>query len=116
MKKIFLAASAALFSLPALAADVLPVTTKAVANVCAAGSCSGWYAGFGILGDGTNVDRHTPVAVSGLSGAAALAAGMNHTCAVRSDGTVRCWGWNYRGQLGDGTRANRYTPVAVPGL
>ena len=31
-----------------------------------------------------------------------LAAGLNHTCQVNDDGTVRCWGRNENGQLGDG--------------
>ena len=30
-------------------------------------------------------------------------AGELHTCTVRNDGTVRCWGYNADGQLGDGT-------------
>src|SRR5262249_54256312 len=29
-----------------------------------------------------------------------LAAGEEHTCAVMTDGTVRCWGSNSNGQLG----------------
>ncbi len=32
----------------------------------------------------------------------ALAAGSNHTCALREGGTIRCWGINSRGQLGYG--------------
>ena len=29
---------------------------------------------------------------------AAVSVGGNHTCAIRSDGTLECWGHNYRGQ------------------
>lgn len=46
----------------------------------------------------------------------AVAAGNRHTCAVRSDGTVWCWGRNNEGQLGDGTTNNRARPVAVATL
>ena len=45
-----------------------------------------------------------------------VAAGSNHTVAVRSDGTVVAWGQNSYGQLGDGTATNRSSPVILPGL
>jgi alpha-tubulin suppressor-like RCC1 family protein len=48
--------------------------------------------------------------------ATALAAGGAHACALIADGTVRCWGANYRGQLADGTTTFRSAPVAVDGL
>ncbi|MEM7111123.1 MAG: cadherin domain-containing protein [Chloroflexota bacterium] len=71
----------------------------------------------GQLGDGSTTERHTPVAVSGLSsGVSALAAGYYHTCAVTSSGGVVCWGYNYNGQLGDGSTTDHHTPVAVSGL
>jgi alpha-tubulin suppressor-like RCC1 family protein len=44
-----------------------------------------------------------PVAVKGLHGAVAIAAGREHTCALLGDGTVSCWGDSSEGALGDGT-------------
>ena len=70
----------------------------------------------GQLGDGTTIDRLTPVQVSGLSSMAAIAAGYDHTVALRNDGTVWAWGNNSNGQLGDGTTTDRLTPVQVSGL
>jgi alpha-tubulin suppressor-like RCC1 family protein len=55
----------------------------------------------------------TPVAVIGLSNTVAIAAGERHTCAVLSNGTARCWGWNSDGQIGNGT-AGPYSVVTTP--
>jgi alpha-tubulin suppressor-like RCC1 family protein len=71
----------------------------------------------GQIGDGTTANRPTPTDVIGLSsGAIAISAGWSYTCAVMSDGGVKCWGDNKYGQLGDGTTTNRTTPVDVIGL
>jgi len=42
-----------------------------------------------------------------------VSAGDAHTCAVREDGAVFCWGLNAAGQLGDGTRFSERRPVRV---
>ncbi len=60
----------------------------------------------GQLGDGSVIDRSTPVTVSGLTVATAgavLAVGSEHTCAIAVGGGVRCWGWDGFGQLGQGS-------------
>jgi alpha-tubulin suppressor-like RCC1 family protein len=77
------------------------------------------YNYYGQLGDGGGPNRSVPALVSNLAGltVVAIGAGQNHTCAVISDGTLRCWGWNGYGQLGDGSNNNnRPTPVTVQGL
>ena len=75
--------------------------------------CWGWNLG-GQLGDGTKVQRLGPVPVAGLSsGVQALAAGVYHSCALVTVGSVYCWGQNGVMQLGDGTTTERLAPVAV---
>jgi alpha-tubulin suppressor-like RCC1 family protein len=72
--------------------------------------------GSGELGDGTTINRLTPVGVVGLdSGVLLVTGGGSHNCAVLSGGTAKCWGSN-GGKLGDGTTINRLTPVGVVGL
>jgi alpha-tubulin suppressor-like RCC1 family protein len=72
------------------------------------------YNHYGELGDGTRIERLTPVDVSRLtSGVAAVAAGLDHTCAVTTAGGAKCWGYNRSGQLGNGTTADRLIPVDV---
>jgi alpha-tubulin suppressor-like RCC1 family protein len=43
-------------------------------------------------------------------------AGDGHTCAVRNDGTLWCWGDCSRGRCGVGTTANEIMPIQVAGI
>ncbi len=46
----------------------------------------------------------------------AITTGAAHACALLSNGKVKCWGSNDRGQLGDGTDQDRSVPMEVPNL
>jgi alpha-tubulin suppressor-like RCC1 family protein len=58
----------------------------------------------GELGDGTAVNRANPVQEStAATDWAYVSAGNDHTCAVKTGGTLYCWGKNTDGQLGLGS-------------
>ena len=42
---------------------------------------------------------------------APVGTGWGHSCWVKTDGTLWCWGHNFSQQLGDGTTTNRSSPV-----
>lgn len=74
--------------------------------------------GFGQLGNGTTVVSSVPVKVidinnAQLTGVTAVAAGGNHSLALKFDGTVWGWGYNGFGQLGDNTTNNQTRAVQV---
>lgn len=71
---------------------------------------------YGELGDGTNVDRASPVQVVGLADIVAVAAGGDASLALRADGKVFGWGSDYYGQLGLPNSFYHYVPVEVPGI
>ncbi|MBK8011683.1 MAG: hypothetical protein IPK13_10045 [Deltaproteobacteria bacterium] len=68
---------------------------------------------YGQLGNGSASSmRNTPELVSSLEDkVASVAAGGDHMCAVKMDGSVWCWGKNDHGQLGNGTLVSASTPV-----
>lgn len=72
---------------------------------------------FGQLGDGTTDGSTQPVPVLGLqSGVRSVGAGFDHSCALKHDGSVLCWGKNTRGQLGVPTVSASSVPVVLPSL
>ena len=91
--------------------------TAGEAHSCAviAGAARCWgFGGDGRLGYGSLAsigDDETPGTVAPLNfgpglTVQAIAAGTAHTCALLSDGTVRCWGFGGNGRLGYASTAN----------
>jgi alpha-tubulin suppressor-like RCC1 family protein len=72
---------------------------------------------YGELGDGTIAAFKGTVAVDNLAGnAKEVTTGISHSCALLTNGSVRCWGANTYGQLGTGGTTNATRPVTVAGL
>jgi len=70
--------------------------------------------GNGQLGNGKTVSSKTPVDVVNLaSGVQAIAAGAWHSCALKTDGSVLCWGRNRMGQVGDNTTKSKKVPTLL---
>jgi len=96
--------------------DVLPVTQQ-LSNVAAVvagydSSCAQQLDGNLWCWGDYRVDRKlTPV-----GDFTAIESSYWHTCMIRPDTTVACYGFNSHGQLGDGTYDYHTTPVAVTGL
>ena len=69
----------------------------------------------GRLGQGVVEDTyvHAPTRVGSDSDWLQVAAGMEHSCAVKTDATIYCWGRNLNSELGLGDREVRDTPQHV---
>ncbi len=97
--------------------------TAGAAHTCALTTLGGvkcWgNGGNGRLGNGALDPHGTPVDVTAtngsgnLAGITQIAAGNHHTCALTTEGRVKCWGSGAQGRLGDGGVSDRSTPVDV---
>lgn len=69
---------------------------------------------YGALGinDGSTY-KSLPALVNNNTNWQFVAGGINHTIAIKADGTTWAWGENVGGQLGDGSIINRPTPVQI---
>ncbi|MGO9138738.1 MAG: carboxypeptidase-like regulatory domain-containing protein [Syntrophales bacterium] len=97
-------------------------TTRHTVYLKSDGTVWTWgYNSNGQLGNGNtnNSDHYVQVINTDLSpftGVTAVAAGYDHTVALKNDGTVWAWGSNSNGQLGNGPGLDSYFPVQVGGL
>jgi len=99
--------------------DTGPSAVEGLTGVKSAATTAGCYGSFALLEDGSvwawgwNVFKHlgtgsdeeyifTPEQVRGITGAAAVAAGVAHALALTEGGSVYAWGRNWYGQLGNG--------------
>jgi alpha-tubulin suppressor-like RCC1 family protein len=76
--------------------------------------CWGWdpYGQLGI-GNGASQDLPRQVTTPAAQGWVSVTAGYGHTCAIRTGGTLWCWGYATEGQLGLGPVNDETFPVQV---
>lgn len=67
----------------------------------------------GQLGNGTTVNRLTPVQIGSSNNWSQVSTKQSHSLAIKEDGTLWAWGENGYGQLGDGTNIDRHSPVQI---
>ncbi|HYY11751.1 MAG TPA: hypothetical protein VE781_12500, partial [Kineosporiaceae bacterium] len=68
----------------------------------------------GQVGNGTNQAVYAPVQVGDPSWTwSSVSAGGWHACAVRSDHTLWCWGFNAGNGVGDGSGTDQWSPVQI---
>lgn len=69
------------------------------------------YNDSGQLGDGTLIDKNSPVNFGSLTNISQVCAGYSHSLALKNDGTVWASGQNAEGQLGIGNTSSQSSPV-----
>ena len=81
------------------------------------GKIWGWgFNGNATIGDNTNVDKSTPVAIAGTAKTfCSVDTGNITSIGLDKNGKIWTWGRNDVGQLGDNTVTNKSTPVAIAG-
>jgi alpha-tubulin suppressor-like RCC1 family protein len=89
-----------------------PEPVKILSGVAFA-DCGGVLHSYAVLFDGRLLSLNNLGAGTLLSDVVTVSAGMLHSAAVKSDGTLWAWGENRFGQLGDGTKTSRAKPVFI---
>ena len=72
------------------------------------------HGGNGILGNNAITHKSSPIqTVAGGTNWKQVASGGIHLAAIKTDGTLWAWGYNFNGQLGDNTSVAKSSPVMV---
>jgi alpha-tubulin suppressor-like RCC1 family protein len=93
--------------------SVISLSANHAAAIKTDGTLWLWGSNFqGQLGDNTVVNKSSPVQTfSGGTTWSKVACGTNSTAAIKTDGTLWTWGWNFVGQLGDNNFSSKSTPA-----
>ena len=97
------------------------ISENGVAGICETnGACSFYDAtcapSLRRFADGAASSVASTCVPAGKQCIAKLAMGTSHSCALRTDGAVYCWGKNADGEIGDGTTNDALAPTRVTGL
>ena len=71
------------------------------------------YNNYGQLGDGTVINKNTPVQIGADTDWITVIVGLNYTTAIKRNDTLWAWGDNRSGQLGDGTVIEKNVPIQI---
>jgi len=102
-------------------ADALTAGLRHICAIHGNGAVSCWGAGSnGEIGNGgTTSVTTTPTLTNNLGTgrtAIAISSGGSHTCAIRDNGAVSCWGGGANGELGNGDTLDRSIPTLTSSL
>lgn len=105
---------------PGLAGNITSLAAGAnfACALFADGTVSCWWGNkSAVAGAAAPAPPFTAPEIIKLGGQAqSIAAGYAHTCALLTDGSIRCWGNNREGQLGNGQAVNSAAPVVAKNL
>lgn len=79
------------------------------------GTLWGWgdNASSGQIGNGSNQNEQSPVAVGTDNQWISITTGSHTTAGIKSDGSLWAWGGNYNGEVGNGDTSSQSTPVQI---